>query len=149
MSSARSTGVLVVDDEEAVRSSAAEILRGEGYEVIEAPDGEVALDLLGRHPVSVMVLDIRMPRRDGVSVLEALADPPPVVLMSAYCLDPDTEARLGTKVGAFLKKPFAPLRLIEEVEAVAHGDANAAQNDTSDLHRTRGPSASPNGTEAK
>ena len=111
--------VLVVDDEEDVRVSAADVLRSEGYDVLEADDGVAALDLMRRHPFSVVVLDVRMPGRDGIEVLDALEEPPPVVLISAYCLDPDVRSRLGDKVGAFLKKPFAPLRLLEEVSAAA------------------------------
>jgi len=65
------------------------------------------------------VLDVRMPHRDGIEVLDALDEPPPVVLMSAYCLDPAERSRLGDKVDAFLKKPFEPLRLLEEVGAAA------------------------------
>ncbi|HUC37173.1 MAG TPA: response regulator [Acidimicrobiales bacterium] len=112
-------GVLVVDDEEDVRSSAADILRGEGYDVVEACDGEEALQLLRRRSVSVMVLDVRMPRRDGIAVLDALAQPPPAVVVSAYCLDPSTKRRLGKKIAAFLKKPFPPMRLLEEVAAAS------------------------------
>lgn len=112
--------VLVVDDEEDVRVSAADVLRSEGYDVVEADDGIAALDLLSRRPISVMVLDVRLPRRDGIEVLDALEEPPPVVLISAYCLDPAVRSRLGDKVGAFLKKPFPPLRLLEEVSAAAH-----------------------------
>jgi len=120
--------VMVVDDEESVRTTAADILRGEGYDVIEASDGQAALDLLDVHPVSVIVLDVRMPRRDGIALLDALEQPPPVVLMSAYCLDPETKSRLSGKVGAFLKKPFPPLRLVEEVDAAAHASSEREES---------------------
>ena len=111
---------MVVDDVEDVRTSAADILRAEGYAVIEANDGQAAMELLDTHKVSVLVLDVRMPRRDGVSVIDALEEPPAVVLISAYCMDPETMERIRTKVSTFLKKPFAPLRLVEAVDEASH-----------------------------
>ena len=111
--------VLVVEDEEGIRSTVAAILRLNGYSVSEAEDGDVALDILNRHPFEVMVLDVRMPKRDGVSVLEALDRPPAVVLMSAHSLDADDHERIEHKVFAMLKKPFRPERLVDVVAAAA------------------------------
>jgi CheY-like chemotaxis protein len=115
--------VLVVDDEEAVRTSVAEILRGVGYEVIEADNGERALEMLGAHDdVAVVVLDVRMPRLDGIGVLDALDQPPAVILLSAHTVSPEVRDRLAGKVVSFLEKPVAPRRLLDEV-AMAAGAA--------------------------
>jgi CheY-like chemotaxis protein len=114
--------VLVVDDDQALRSSAAEILRSAGYEVEEAEDGEVALQKLAGQPPAVVVLDIRMPRRDGISVLDSLQPPPPppeVLLVSAYDLDRETRARLGEKVSRYMRKPVSPVSLLEAVSEAA------------------------------
>jgi len=111
--------VLVVDDEESVRTSVAAILRSSGYEVIEAADGEDALAMLDRHDVKVVILDVRMPRLDGIGVLDALDEPPAVVLMSAHVLAADVRARIEEKVVSFLQKPVPPRRLLDEVAAAA------------------------------
>ncbi|HTT85840.1 MAG TPA: response regulator [Acidimicrobiales bacterium] len=111
--------VLVVDDEESVRTSVAAILRSSGYEVIEAEDGERALQMLDRHDVQVVILDVRMPRLDGIGVLDALDEPPAVVLMSAHVLAADVRARIEEKVVSFLQKPVPPRRLLDEVAAAA------------------------------
>jgi CheY-like chemotaxis protein len=117
------TSVLVVDDEESVRTSVAAILRGDGYAVIEAEDGERALQLIGAHEVQVVVLDVRMPRLDGIGVLDALEEPPAVLLLSAHTLASEVRARVAPKVVSFLQKPVAPRRLLDEV-AIAAGRAS-------------------------
>lgn len=114
--------VLVVDDEEALRSSVADILRSAGYSVLEAEDGQAALDLLATQQVSVMLLDQRMPRRSGIEVLQALSSPPKAILMSAYRFEGRDRAVVGDKVFAVLLKPVAPVRLLQEV-AAAYGKA--------------------------
>jgi two-component system, chemotaxis family, chemotaxis protein CheY len=117
------TNVLVVDDEEAVRTSVAAILRGVGYRVMEAEDGERALQMLDDHDVQVVVLDIRMPRLDGIGVLDALEEPPAVVLMSAHRLAAEERARVAPKVVSILEKPVPPRRLLDEVAVAAERSA--------------------------
>ncbi len=109
--------VLVVDDEEPVRTSVAEILRSAGYSVAEAVDGQDALDMLESASVSVLLLDIRMPRRTGIEVLQALDSPPNVILMSAYRFEGEDKRSVGHKVFSHLMKPVAPRRLLDEVRA--------------------------------
>lgn len=115
--------VLVVDDEESLRNSVADILRAAGYSVIEAEDGQAALDLLATQQVSVILLDQRMPRRNGIEVLKALSVPPKVIMMSAYRFQGEDRADVGDKVFSFLVKPVAPVRLLQEV-AAAYGKAS-------------------------
>jgi DNA-binding NtrC family response regulator len=107
--------VLVVDDDGALRSTCAQILRGAGYTVAVADDGDVALRLLEEMDVGMVLLDLRMPRRDGLSVLEALTAPQLVVLVTAYSLDEATRARVDSKVVTYLEKPVAPGRLLDTV----------------------------------
>jgi CheY-like chemotaxis protein len=109
--------VLVADDEEPVRTSVAEILRSAGYSVLEAVDGQDALDVLESGSVSVLLLDIRMPRRTGIEVLQALDSPPNVILMSAYRFEGEDKRSVGHKVFSHLMKPVAPRQLLDEVRA--------------------------------
>jgi two-component system response regulator ResD len=114
-----STDVLVVEDEEAVRTSIADILRSAGYSVLEAEDGQMALDLLENQEVVVVVLDQRMPRRSGIEVINAMDNPPPpeVIMMSAHHIEGDDRDMVRDKVFAFLTKPVPPRRLLAEVAA--------------------------------
>jgi CheY-like chemotaxis protein len=107
--------VLVVDDDGALRSTEASILRDAGYSVATAEDGDDALRVLDELDVRLVLLDLRMPRRDGLSVLEALPAAQLVVLVSAYSLDDATRATVDARVVTYLEKPVAPHRLLETV----------------------------------
>ncbi len=110
--------VLIVDDDPDIRWIAAEVLREAGFTVDEAEDGDAASDLVRLGRFRLVLLDIRMPRCDGVTFLEGIADPPPVIIHSAYALDADVQSRLRTRVVGFLQKPVAPRRLLRSVEGV-------------------------------
>jgi DNA-binding response OmpR family regulator len=113
--------ILVVDDEEAMRSVVRESLRLQGYEVDEADDGDSALSLLKAHRYDLMTLDLKMPRVDGLAVLEqmqVLPDRPDVIMVSGY---PDLTMELKCKdLGAkdFVSTPFAGNALLEAVRTV-------------------------------
>ena len=109
--------ILVVDDDGALRSTWAAILRGSGYRVAVAEDGDVALRVLGQRAVGLVLLDLRMPRRDGLSVLGELRAPQLVVLVSAHALDDATRAEVDAKIVTFLEKPVPPNLLLETVSA--------------------------------
>jgi CheY-like chemotaxis protein len=108
--------VLVVDDDEALRTSAAAILRSCGYAITEAEDEEAALASLASQPVDVMVLDLRMPKKNGDEVLAALAEPPVVVVVSAYAPEEQLLDRVGSKIFKYLRKPVPPAKLMATVE---------------------------------
>jgi len=107
--------VLVVDDDDGVRTTVAEILRRARHSVAVAEDGRAALDRLQELRVGVLVMDVRMPRLDGVGLLRALEEPPPAVVMSAYRVDDDLRRSLGSSVAAYLRKPFRPEHLLAAV----------------------------------
>ncbi len=106
-------GVLVADDEPGMRETLIDILEGSGYDVTEAADGDAALEAIRRGHYDVVVMDIRMPGRDGVAVLREVGDPPPVViLMTAYANQAQIrEARLANAF-AVLSKPFPVPQLL-------------------------------------
>jgi CheY-like chemotaxis protein len=110
--------VLVVDDEADVRRSICEVLQVSGFTVVEAEDGAVAFGLLRENRYGMVLLDIRMPRLDGVTLLEALEELPPVVVHSAFSLSADERQRLGVKVVRFLHKPVSPQLLLSAVQGV-------------------------------
>src|SRR5262245_16621769 len=102
--------VLVVDDEDGVRSSLGGVLRDEGYVVDLAESGERCLEMVRRHPYHAVLLDVWLPGRDGLSVLEevtALPSPPRVIMISGHA-DVPVAHRAG-KPGAydFIEKPLS------------------------------------------
>jgi CheY-like chemotaxis protein len=114
--------VLVVEDNDDLRSSMSDILRTVGYTVIEAADGEDALNLVTTMRFDAMVLDLKMPRRDGASLLSALSEPPAVVVVSAFELDDETRHRAGSTIVAHLSKPVPPQQLLDAVADAVIGE---------------------------
>ena len=113
-----SADVLVVEDEADLLRSTSSVLRMSGFSVAEAEDGEVARGLLHEHRYGMVLLDLRMPRLDGVSLAEALEDIPPIVVASAHSLSADDRRRLGAKVVSYLQKPVSPQHLVQAVRRV-------------------------------
>ncbi|HEU5219846.1 MAG TPA: ATPase, T2SS/T4P/T4SS family [Gemmatimonadales bacterium] len=116
------TRILVADDDPQMRRLIRSILERDGFEVTEAGDGLDALEAVESHPVDLMILDIDMPRLDGLGVLEELrarvsTSSVPVIVLTART--DDTEARV-LDLGAqdFLAKPVQPQSLQARVKAV-------------------------------
>jgi DNA-binding NtrC family response regulator len=115
--------ILVVDDEPSIRRFAARVLLDEGFAVLEAGDGEQALQIVYAGGVSVLVSDVVMPRLNGVQLMERLARSHPqlpVLLMSGYA----TSELQGMGIAApcaLLTKPFTAERLVEEVRRCLGG----------------------------
>lgn len=116
----RPTTVLVTEDDQSVRATTREVLESNGYDVIEAADGDQALKILQKHPVDVMLLDLVMPRRDGLWLLEHIDAPPPVVIVFSafeYVSEDEVHERAGAKVFQCVRKPASPGQLLEAVVA--------------------------------
>ena len=108
--------VLVVDDEAGMRDTLVAILEHHGYRVWSAPDGETAFSAIQERAFDVLVMDIRMPGRDGVSVLEEMGRPPPrVILMTAYAAEDRLRVAADAYVFAILSKPFELRRMLSLV----------------------------------
>ena len=91
----------------------------------EAGDGQDALPLLRNERFDAMVLDLRMPLVGGTSLLAALADPPPTVILSATEMTGEDRACVAEAVVAELTKPVAPQRLLDAVaDAVGGGQVS-------------------------
>jgi CheY-like chemotaxis protein len=112
--------VLVVDDEVGMRDTLVAILEIHGYRVSSAVDGESALNAVRSSPFDVVVMDIKMPGRDGVSVLQDIGTPPPrVILMTAYALEEQLRAAADANAFAVLHKPFETRRMLNLVAGAA------------------------------
>jgi two-component system nitrogen regulation response regulator NtrX len=102
--------ILVVDDEEGVRASLRSILKDEGYTVDLAESGEACLDLVRARPYHAILLDVWLPGRDGLSILQELAGLPssPRVIMISGHADVPVAHRAG-RLGAydFIEKPLS------------------------------------------
>jgi DNA-binding response OmpR family regulator len=112
--------VLIVEDEPAVRETLKVIFRLQGYETVEAEDGEVALQILSNRYVDVLILDLHLPKLNGVSLLQQIDPPPPMVIIhSAFeFYSPDEIGKgIGSKVFRMIRKPIPPPQLLSAVSA--------------------------------
>ncbi|MBQ3029819.1 MAG: response regulator transcription factor [Agathobacter sp.] len=111
--------ILVADDEKEIRELLRLYLENSGYKVVEAEDGQQALDILRSKTIDLCLLDIMMPKKDGYHVLQELRKESniPVVILSAK--DADSEKILGLNLGAddYMAKPFNPLEAIARVNS--------------------------------
>jgi CheY-like chemotaxis protein len=114
--------LMVVEDEPENRLFIGMMLRTEGYEVIEAEDGPVALELLQKGPLpELILLDVMMPGLNGWKVYEKLQENPawagiPVVMLTALAQRADVERAVQLGVDGYLTKPFEPEDLIHKIE---------------------------------
>ena len=113
--------ILVVDDEPAVRTSLERALSLEGYEVDLAPDGAAALDRLAAAPPDAVVLDVSMPRLDGLEVCRRMrqaGDRTPVLMLTARDAVDDRVEGLDAGADDYLVKPFALRELRARLRAL-------------------------------
>ena len=118
--------VLVVDDEPAVRQALDRALRFEGYETETAVDGLGALSAIAERPADAMVLDVAMPRVDGLEVcrrLRAAGDPTPILLLTARVSISERVAGLDAGADDYLVKPFALEELLARLRALLRRSA--------------------------
>ena len=112
--------IAIVDDDQNILTSLSAALEDEGYKVDTYADGSDALDGIGRKPVDLAILDIKMPRMDGMELLSALRrkDDLPVIFLTSK--DEEFDEVMGLRMGAddYIKKPFSQRLLMERIRAV-------------------------------
>lgn len=128
--------ILIVDDEEIIRSLVRLTLVRAGYDVLEAESGEEALDLLRRRPVDLIILDVMMPGLDGFDVCrqirrDSVAPAVPILMLSAR---KDARARQHSRevgANAYLTKPVNGDELLWQVRQGLDGARNLSKHGTS------------------
>jgi DNA-binding NarL/FixJ family response regulator len=131
----RPTRVMIVDDQALVRAGFRMVLDAEpDIEVVaECADGQAALDALPGRGVDVVLMDIRMPRLDGIEATRrvvARAEPPKVLVLTTFDLDEYVYAALRAGAAGFLLKDAGPSELLAAIRAVHTGDAVVAPGPT-------------------
>ncbi|WP_433517706.1 response regulator transcription factor [Nonomuraea sp. CA-143628] len=122
--------LLVVDDEPALREALQSSLEFEGYKVVTANDGQAALDELGREAYDAVLLDVMMPRLDGLTAcrrLRAMGNHIPVLMLTARDAVGDRVSGLDAGADDYLVKPFELDELLARVRALLRrGALNSA-----------------------
>ena len=111
--------ILVADDEKEIRDAVDIYLRSEGFKVIKAKDGQEAIELLETEPIHLVILDVMMPRMDGINACMKIREEKniPIIMISAKSEDRDKI--LGLNIGAddYVTKPFNHLELVARVKS--------------------------------
>ena len=113
--------ICIIDDDESVRQTVGRILRGAGYAVVEAKDGDVGLRTVEQAMPAMIVTDIVMPNREGIETIREakrrFPEIPIIAISGGGRLGPTGFLELACKLGAddCLAKPFRPAELLERV----------------------------------
>ena len=112
--------IALVDDDRNILTSVSMTLESEGYRVQTYNDGSSALDGLAQNPPDLAILDIKMPRMDGMELLRKLRQSTDLPVIFLTSKDDEIDELFGLKMGAddFIKKPFSQRLLVERVSAV-------------------------------
>jgi two-component system response regulator ChvI len=112
--------IALVDDDQNILASLSAALEDEGYKVDTYVDGVEALDGIGRRPVDLAILDIKMPRMDGMELLGSLRQKTNLPVIFLTSKDDEVDEVMGLRMGAddYIKKPFSQRLLLERIRAV-------------------------------
>jgi DNA-binding NarL/FixJ family response regulator len=132
--------VLIVDDDPLVRAGLRLMLGGSSEITVaaEATDGREAVDAVSRSRVDVVLMDIRMPRMDGLEAtaeLCALPDPPRVIVLTTFDADDYVVRALGHGASGFLLKDTPPPQIVDAIRKVAAGEPMLSPSVTEQLIR--------------
>ncbi|MDJ0896082.1 MAG: response regulator transcription factor [Alphaproteobacteria bacterium] len=121
--------IALVDDDRNILTSVSMALEAEGFQVRTYKDGEEALRGLVAQPVDLAVLDIKMPRMDGMELLARLRQKVGLPVIFLTSKDDEVDELLGLRMGAddYIKKPFSQRLLIERIRAVLRRNEAAAE----------------------
>lgn len=129
--------ILLVDDEPSITQLARMYLEREGFRVLDAGDGEAALEVVTKQKPALMVLDVMLPKLDGLEVCRKLrAEKNPVLILMLTARDEDIDKILGLELGAddYLTKPFNPRELVARVKAILRRGEGKAPMGAKPIH---------------
>ena len=111
--------ILIADDEAEIRDLLRLYLENSGYDVLEAADGLEALAILKKEHVDLAVLDVMMPRMNGLHVLKKIRETSNIPVLVFSAKDADSDKILGLNLGAddYLTKPFNPLEAVARIQS--------------------------------
>ena len=135
-----SSTILLVDDEDAVQKLLAYPLERDGFRVIQARDGEEALEQFEREHVDLVVLDLMLPKRDGLEVCKRLRAGSAVPIIMLTARDDELDKVLGLELGAddYITKPFSIREFRSRVRALLRRAATARPEDSQEQIEANG-----------
>jgi DNA-binding response OmpR family regulator len=130
--------ILVVDDESRMRKLVRDYLTKSGYGVLEAADGEEAIDIfMSTRDIALVILDVMMPKLDGYEVAEEIRklSEVPIIMLTAKSSEADELKGFELGIDEYITKPFSPKILVARVEAVLR---RSGANDEDEILKVKG-----------
>jgi two-component system, OmpR family, response regulator ChvI len=133
--------IALVDDDRNILTSLRMLLEAEGYKILAYTDGVSAYDGISADPPDLAILDIKMPRMDGMELLRRLRQKSEMPVIFLTSKDDEIDELFGLKMGAddFIRKPFSQRLVVERVRAIlrrsAPREASAPQEDAKIIER--------------
>ena len=112
--------ILIIDDDEKLRKLLKEYLEGYEFKVLTLPDGEAVLNAMSKESPEFVILDVMLPKKDGLEVLKEIraASKVPVIMLTAKGEEADRVVGLELGADDYLPKPFSPRELLARIRAV-------------------------------
>ena len=112
--------ILIVEDDASTNKVIAEVMKEEGYEVFQAFDGELALEIFFKHKMNLVLLDIMLPKKNGLEVLKEIKNYSnvPVVMLTAMGDEYTQLKSFDMQADEYVTKPFSPIVLAKRVRAL-------------------------------
>lgn len=111
--------ILIVDDEKSIRDLIVLTLELENYTTMEASNGEIALNLINKFNFDLILLDIMLPKMDGIKLFQEIKHKKiPVIFLTAKCSLQDKILGLKLEAEDYITKPFEPLELLARIEVI-------------------------------
>ena len=138
--------ILIVEDDKDIREAVAIYLKSQGYEVFQAGDGVEGLEMLEREEIHLAIVDIMMPRMDGITMTMKLREKHdfPVIMLSAKSEEVDKVMGLNIGADDYVTKPFTPMELMARVNSQLRryhrflDRLNSKQTENPKVHRLGG-----------
>ncbi len=132
--------IALVDDDQNILTSLSAALVDEGYKVETYSDGQEAFERIERRPADLAILDIKMPRMDGLELITKLRARHNLPVIFLTSKDDEVDEIMGLRMGSddYIKKPFSQRLLMERVRAVLRRHETSNNNDISDEIMRRG-----------
>ena len=114
--------ILVADDQAPNRELLEALLSADGFQVVQAADGEQALSALADNPIDLVLLDVMMPRLNGFEVCERIKSNPdlksiPIIVVTSYALSGDEDKARSAGCDDYVAKPYSPRQLLAKIRA--------------------------------